>query len=324
MRFNKLISRVLLFCLALIVGGRVMAAEPWPREITTQTGSLRLLSPPQRIVSTSVTLTGSLLSLNAPLIGTGTGLPNQRLTDKQGFFKQWSDIAQQRQLPTLYHGTLNLEAIAMARPDLIVVSATGGDSALSELAQLQKIAPVLVINYTDKSWQQIVKQLGQVLGKEIQAQQLIQNFTQQVAQIKSRIHLPAQPVSAMVWNGLAQQINLWSADSAQGKLLQQLGFELAPLPNNLIASSGWGKRRQDIVQLAGEMMITGITGKSWLLFASDEQAIAQITQQPLLKDFSAVKQHRIYALGEDNFRLDYYSATRLLDRINQLFGEQKS
>lgn len=45
-------------------------------------------------------------------------------------------------------------------PDLILVSATGGDSALPLYDQLKTIAPTLVINYDDKSWQTLLTQLG--------------------------------------------------------------------------------------------------------------------------------------------------------------------
>jgi ABC-type Fe2+-enterobactin transport system substrate-binding protein len=45
-------------------------------------------------------------------------------------------------------------------PDLILISATGGDSALALYDQLSAIAPTLIINYDDKSWQELLTQLG--------------------------------------------------------------------------------------------------------------------------------------------------------------------
>jgi iron complex transport system substrate-binding protein len=45
-------------------------------------------------------------------------------------------------------------------PDLILISATGGDSALALYDQLSAIAPTLIINYDDKSWQALLTQLG--------------------------------------------------------------------------------------------------------------------------------------------------------------------
>ncbi|MGQ7115120.1 Fe2+-enterobactin ABC transporter substrate-binding protein, partial [Escherichia sp. TWPC-MK] len=53
----------------------VQAAD-WPRQITDSRGTHTLESQPQRIVSTSVTLTGSLLAIDAPVIASGATTPN--------------------------------------------------------------------------------------------------------------------------------------------------------------------------------------------------------------------------------------------------------
>ncbi|ETD64830.1 Fe2+-enterobactin ABC transporter substrate-binding protein, partial [Escherichia coli] len=109
-----------------------------------------LESQPQRIVSTSVTLTGSLLAIDAPVIASGATTPNNRVADDQGFLRQWSDVAKERKLQRLYIGEPNAEAVAAQMPDLILISATGGDSAMPLYDQLSTIAPTLIINYDDK------------------------------------------------------------------------------------------------------------------------------------------------------------------------------
>lgn len=63
--------------------------------------------------------------------------------------------------------------------------------------------------------------------------------------------LPPQPVNAIVYTAAAHSANLWTAESAQGKLLHQLGFTLADLPAGLQTSTSRGKRH-DIIQLGGE------------------------------------------------------------------------
>lgn len=49
--------------------------------------------------------------------------------------------------------------------------------------------------------------------------------------------LPPQPVNAIVYTAAAHTANLWTTDSAQGKLLHQLGFTLADLPAGLQTST---------------------------------------------------------------------------------------
>ena len=99
--------------------------QAWPRSIETSHGVITLKQPPQRIVSTSVTVTGTLLAIDAPVIASGATSPNNRLSDRQGFFHQWGEIAAKRGVKRLYIGEPNAEAIAGEAPDLIVMSATG-------------------------------------------------------------------------------------------------------------------------------------------------------------------------------------------------------
>ena len=49
----------------LTLGGPAQAAD-WPRQISADGSQVTLPAKPQRIVSTSVTLTGSLLAIGAP------------------------------------------------------------------------------------------------------------------------------------------------------------------------------------------------------------------------------------------------------------------
>jgi len=295
-----------------------MAAD-WPRQVTDSKGTHTLEQKPLRIVSTSVTLTGSLLAIDAPVIASGATTPNNRFADDQGFLRQWSEVAKKRNVARIYIGEPNAEAVAAQMPDLILISATGGDSALSLYDQLSTIAPTLVINYDDKSWQALLTQLGTITGQEKQAAARVAEFNQQLAEVKAKMTLPPQPVTALVYNPGAHNANLWTQDSAQGKLLAQLGFTLATLPRGLNTSKSQGKRH-DIVQLGGENLASGLNGEALFLFASDQKDADELNANPLLAHLTAVQNKRVYALGSETFRLDYYSATRVLQRLSALFG----
>jgi len=272
-----------------------------------------------RIVSTSVTLTGSLLAIDAPVVASGATTPNNRVADDQGFLRQWGAVAKERNVARLYIGEPSAEAVAAQMPDLILISATGGDSALALYDQLSAIAPTLVINYDDKSWQTLLTQLGEMTGQEKQASARIADFSEQLAKVKQQITQPPQPVSALVYNAAARNANLWTKDSAQGQLLEQLGFTLAMLPAGLQTSQSQGKRH-DIVQLGGENLAAGLNGEALFLFAGNEKDADAIYANPLLGHLNAVKNKRVYALGTETFRLDYYSATLLLKRFSTLYG----
>lgn len=302
-----------------LLGVTSALAADWPRQITDSHGTQTLESKPLRIVSTSVTLTGSLLAIDAPVIASGATAPNNRFSDNQGFLRQWSDVAKKRQVARLYIGEPSAEAVAAQMPDLILVSATGGDSALALYDQFSAIAPTLIINYDDKSWQQLLTLLGTMTGQEKQAAARIAEFDQQLAHVKQQMKLPPQPVSALVYTAAARSANLWTAGSAQGKLLQQLGFTLATLPAGLQTSQSQGKRH-DIIQLGGENLAAGLNGQSLFLFAGDQKDVDAVYANPLLAHLPAVQNKRVWALGTETFRLDYYSAMLVLQRLSAQFN----
>lgn len=294
------------------------AQQGWPRTLQTPKGPLTLKQAPERIVSTSVTITGTLLAIHAPLVGSGGTSRNSTVSDDRGFFKQWSAEAAQIGLKPLYITEPNAEAIAAAAPDLIVISATGGDSALKLYDQLSAIAPTLVIDYGDKSWQQLAVQLGEITGHEKDASAVIDRFEQRVQAVKQAIALPPQPVSALVYYEDGRGLNLWTEASAQGKLLSALGFTLAMPPADVHGGTSMGKRN-DIIQLSGENMAAGLTGKSLLLFAADDATVGRVRANPFLEHLTAVKNNLVYAMGPDTFRLDYFSASNMLDSIERHF-----
>ena len=306
MRLAPLYRDALLLTGLLLSGIAAVQAADWPRQITDSRGTHTLESQPQRIVSTSVTLTGSLLAIDAPVIASGATTPNNRVADDQGFLRQWSKVAKERKLQRLYIGEPSAEAVAAQMPDLILISATGGDSALALYDQLSAIAPTLIINYDDKSWQELLTQLGTM------------QFDKQLAAAKEQIKLPPQPVTAIVYTAAAHSANLWTPESAQGQMLEQLGFTLAKLPAGLNASQSQGKRH-DIIQLGGENLAAGLNGESLFLFAGDQKDADAIYANPLLAHLPAVQNKQVYALGTETFRLDYYSAMQVLDRLKALF-----
>ena len=318
MKLPAVCRHALLLAGLFVLGLTSATAADWPRQVTDSRGVHTLESMPTRIVSTSVTLTGSLLAIDAPVVASGATTPNNRVADAQGFMRQWGDIAKKRQVSRLYIGEPSAEAVAAQMPDLILISATGGDSAVALYDQLSAIAPTLIINYDDKSWQELLTQLGTLSGHEKQAAARIAEFDQQLAQVKQQMKLPPQPVNAIVYTAAAHSANLWTAESAQGKFLQQLGFTLAELPAGLNTSKSQGKRH-DIIQLGGENLAAGLNGQGLFLFAGDQKDVDAIFANPLLAHLPAVQNKRVWALGTETFRLDYYSAMLVLERLNALF-----
>ncbi|MCC7824977.1 Fe2+-enterobactin ABC transporter substrate-binding protein, partial [Klebsiella pneumoniae] len=64
----------------------------------------------------------------------------------------------------------------------------------------------------------------------------------------------------------------------------------------------------------------GLNGQSLFLFAGDQKDADAIYANPLLAHLPAVAGKRVYPLGTETFRLDYYSALLVLQRLSSLFG----
>ncbi len=297
-------------------------SSPWSRTVDTVKGPVTLTHKPARIVSTSITITGTLLAINAPIIASSATEPNTTLADNKGFFTQWSDIARARHLIPMYQTEPNIKAVAKMRPDLIIISATGDDSTLELYDQLSAIAPTLVINYDDKSWQELTLQLGQATGHEGDAEQVIDKFARRLNEVKQKITLPPQPVSAFVYQEVSGSAKLWTENSAQGRLLLELGFTLANVPDTL-KDNTHTEHRKDIIQLGGDELAQGLNGKTILLFSGVHSAIDALKSNKFLTNLPAIQHDNVYAAGYDTFRLDYYSANNLLTRIESMFKGKK-
>jgi ferric enterobactin transport system substrate-binding protein len=152
---------------------------------------------------------------------------------------------------------------------------------------------------------------------------MIQHFEQEVKHTKTTINLPPQPTTAMVYYQDDTGANIWTSESAQGRLLQELGFTLADIPESVKGNISMGIRH-DIIIATGERFPDAVTGNTTLLFSASSDREQAFIDNPYLHETSSVQNKQVFAVGDDTFRLDYYSATNLLKRLQALFGREKS
>lgn len=296
-----------------------VAEGNWPRSVETPRGAVEIPSKPQRIVSTSVTLTGTLLSIGAPVVASGSTSPNSAVADDQGFFTQWGDVARERGVVALQSSSVDAEAVVVQQPDLIVVAATGNDSFVGLYDQFSKVAPTIVVDYSGSSWQEVATELGRATGLESDAQAVIDRFDSAVAKAAADITLPPQPTTSLVYVQNGQGANVWTADSAQSKLLAAMGFTMADIPDSVLGDQSMGVRK-DIVQVSGENLYDALAGNTVILVNADDTTVSTVRGLPILARHPAVTGGHVYAVGTDTFRLDYYSATNMVNRLVEQFS----
>lgn len=303
----------LCFFLAVSVVCKATAQdEIYPRTIQHDAGKVVLEHKPLRIVSTSPSLTGILLSIEAPLIASAATTPSS-VSDDKGFFTQWAAVADERKVAVLYNNLeFNLEAILSFQPDLVIGSVSGADSILPYYDELQSQGlPTLVVNYSNKSWQELATELAEACGLQKQAQQTLERFDIIMHKAAAQISVPQTPVTIVGYN-LSGTYSIGTLDSPQAKILQGLGFHVSDLPPGMVKGD---KQKTDFKMVSHENLPMAITGETVFLMRGSDDDVSTFKADPVLRNLTAVKNNQVYPLGIKSFRIDYYSA---LDIINTL------
>lgn len=300
----------------------------WPREVDSvvvnngqagkETEKVEIPAKPEKIVSTSVTLTGSLLAVDAPVVASG-GAKAGPTSDDKGFFSQWADKADEKGVKALWQLQPDLQKVAAEDPDLIIVSAKGADTATGQIDELKKIgAPVVVLDYSDKTWTDITTELGEATGHEKDAEKAITSYKDRVAEVKDKIEKPEQPVNFAFLAQTGKDLNFETDESAQGRILADLGWEVA-VPDPSLVSDEY-KGRPDVKQVTEEHLDKALVGRTALISSAGNPAPADAVKAiPTVQGTDVVKNDRIFQLKPDVFRIDYFSALSMLDQIEELF-----
>lgn len=299
-------------------GSASSSNQGWPRTITTDDGDLTIETQPKKIVSTSVTLTGSLLAVGAPVVASAATGPNtEGLTEGTGFFVQWADVAKKQKVEKLYEiKSADITKVADYAPDLVVVAKSGGDSMVDQVEQLRDIAPVLVIDYTGHSWQDITRTIAQATGREQQADKVVADYESRLSQVKGEIAVPEGTTSAFIVFGDGTGAAALTKESPQVQVLTSLGFSMADIPEEVKGDTSMGQR-QDIIKLSAENVQKGLPGDNWVVVAADQASHDAISNDQAFSTAPAVTQGKVSYTPPSTFRLDYYSALILLDSLKE-------
>ncbi|MGB4778074.1 Fe2+-enterobactin ABC transporter substrate-binding protein [Microbacterium sp.] len=292
------------------------ADDSWPRTITHDAGETEIPAQPLTIVSTSVSITGTLLAIEAPLVASAATSVNP-LTDDKGFFSQWADIADERGVEVLYPNLeLDIEAIEAIAPDLIIGSTVGGDATLEAYDQLSEIAPTVLFDYGSKPWDELAAVLGEATGLEENATAAVADFDAYLAEKAEAITVPDQPTALISYQG-AEGIGMFSGQSPQARIFEALGFEWAEIPTDLASQT-----RGDASFFTAENTPAALEGAQTLFaIPVGGDPTQALTSDPLLANQPAIQNERLFITQATAFRIDPFSARQLADTLVELFGK---
>ncbi|WP_038122795.1 Fe2+-enterobactin ABC transporter substrate-binding protein [Vibrio nigripulchritudo] len=314
------ITKCFIFCMALLssnvfANNTLNASDAYPRVFVNADGSETVIpAKPKRILSTSVTISGTLLAIDAPLIASASNYEGK-------FFKQWADLANQRQIESVWPaGSVDLESAYIYEPDLIVVAWRGADSAREQVAEFQQIAPTIILDYTAQSWQDLAIKLGVAAGLEKQAKQRIDEFDLLIEESKSKIRIPEGETNIVAYYGAGATNAIALETGVHAKLLSDLGFNME------VQNRQWHDNTiplSDFLRVHFELLTQLKAQTTFLLEANDKSAEA-FMQDPILVNLPSVKKKQVFGLGMNSFRIDMYSAMEIVNGIVERFGDQNN
>ena len=319
MQFAKRLLSVIGMAAALGLAGQPAAAQEtrWPRTIGDGPLALTLKSPPKRIVSTTPSVTGILLAIGAPVVASAATTPSL-FTDGKGFFSQWASVADAHGVAVLYPSLkFDIEAVIGANPDLAITSVTGADSVLQHRAALEAQGiPTLLVNYSDRSWQDLAMELGRATGLERQAADAVSRFDAEVAGAAAKLAPPRSSVSIVGYN-IGGSYSVARLSSPVAKLIAALGFDIVALPAALRANSA---RPSDFEFFSRENLSAVISGETVFLLRATEKDVQAFLAEPVLANHPAVIKRQVYPLGPTSHRIDPYSGRQIIERMLGSFG----
>jgi iron complex transport system substrate-binding protein len=203
-------------------GATTSAGGAFPVSIENKFGTTEIEAEPQRVVTVGFNDEDFVLALGVTPVGV-----RQLLGDYDAPTRPWAqDQLDGAELPTVGGEEIDVEAVAALEPDLIVGVYSFMDQAVYD--QLSGIAPTLAQTdeYADGAtpWQEQTLLTGQALGKDDEAQQLVDDVEGRFDQATSDNPSFAGTSIAVDLTGVGSGHYLLGRDDLRTQFFTDLGF----------------------------------------------------------------------------------------------------
>ena len=254
----------------------VTATEGYPVTVTDMLGrELTFDAPPERVVALNTTNYGAMASLGIRPVAHWTS--NDQLTDSTYFFEDGESIMSV-QAPD---GNIDLELVAEAEPDMILAWNQ------EEVDQMSGIAPVFASEGASfeedlEPTKEHLRKLGQVFGREAEAEATITSFEDSFAAYQQRV--PEEKPS-VVRVGVFDDGTVWP-------LVQD---PLCTFVLNTVARCDYDVAFDGSVDVEALLTLDPdvIVFSNWERILSDEELLSVMEENPLWNELTAVQNDRV-------------------------------
>lgn len=322
---RRLVAGVLAAVGLVLVGcsspSQAPAAEPapqGPRTIQTARGAVEVPGEAARIVNLSGGFGGYLYALDAPVVATDTRVLG--VTDLDGGFPPaWSEKARAAGSQALPAGQeLNIEAVAAARPDLIIGGGQGitAVQATENYDRLTAIAPTVLVPTTVTDWREQLRQVAEAAGRGDRVDALIEGYDNRAAQVRDAITVPqgASSILLSLPNGTPYVV---PESAALPQQLASLGFTmdgvLAKAGNPQLFGSG------DSFEVSPELFGQVANAPNLFVINLGGRPLEALRADPLYAALPAFATGNVHELPATSYRPDLDGATQTLSVIDEQF-----
>jgi iron complex transport system substrate-binding protein len=265
-------------------GGAASASDDaFPRTVGHAMGETEIPARPERVVVLDTGELDSALALGVTPVGAVT-------TDvSEEFLSYLAEEAEGIEVV----GTIaepNLEEIAALQPDLILSNVVRHEDIYDQLSQ---IAPTVFAADLGDTWKENFLLDAEALGKEKEAQELLDEYEGEAAALGESLGDPAETtISAMRFVG--GTIRVYSADSFIGTVLADIGLDQLLLPVGKSPTFA-ELSLEELTQADADIIVYSSYGPT----ADSGEAAA--VAGPLWPRLNAVQQGQAYAVEDDVF-----------------------
>jgi iron complex transport system substrate-binding protein len=204
----------------------------------------------------------------------------------------------------------NLEAVAAARPDLILGAKVRHEALYDELSQ---IAPTVFTESSGTNWRDGLKITADALGKSAEAEDLLADYDARANEIGEKVG--ASDMTASIVRFLPGETRLYGPNTFSGSVLTDVGFDLG--------DKGFDANPYSMAQISAEQI--GMADADVIFattYGGDRAATAFPQAEALWKALPAVSSGNQFDVEDREWMLGIglIGANLILDDIEDLLG----
>lgn len=240
---------------------------------------------------------GQLLYLGGDVIGADMTYPAE----------PWTSVAEEKGVQNI---SGDMEAVAALAPQLIITM----NADFYE--QYSSIAPTILIPYGTYDQEQIVVEIGKILGKEDEANAWVEEFNSNIETLKAEIDKPDQTIGIVdSWGGA---MYMYGANFGRGGYIL---YDKLGLQGTEDAENEYVREANSYLTVDAESL-TKYAGDVLFIAASDE-GVEEVKSLPTYDDLTAVQNDQVIVLDYDTFLYDDpYSLNAQIDSLMEIYGSE--